>query len=168
MIAGAYFLMQLAQRTERYKKEVMYAAEKESSIHMPDSQDTVQPTAIPTAMPTPTVLQQEFFSNIKIKIREDILQNLKLHGASKEVVKEELSVRELELLVKAENEQKTEKEKKPSKPKIKYFQEVELALYDHLGRKVSVEGTKKRGMLQIEFYGEEDLSELIKNLHLDT
>lgn len=87
---------------------------------------------------------------------------------AKKVVKEELSVRELELLVKAENEQKTEKEKKPSKPKIKYFQEVELALHDHLGRKVSVEGTKKRGMLQIEFYGEEDLSELIKNLHLDT
>lgn len=96
MIAGAYFLMQLAQRTERYKKEVMYAVEKESSIPMPDSQDTmpptVQPTAIPTAMPTPTVLQQEFFSNIKIKIREDILQNLKLHGASKEVVKEELLI----------------------------------------------------------------------------
>lgn len=37
MIAGAYFLMQLAQRTERYKKEVMYAVEKESSIPMPDS-----------------------------------------------------------------------------------------------------------------------------------
>lgn len=96
MIAGAYFLMQLAQRTERYKKEVMYAAEKESSIPMPDSQDTmpptVQPTVVPTAMPTPTVLQQEFFSNIKIKIREDILQNLKLHGASKEVVKEELLI----------------------------------------------------------------------------
>ena len=83
MIAGAYFLIQLAQRTERYKKEVMYAVEKESSIPMPDSQDTmpptVQPTAIPTAMPTPTVLQQEFFSNIKIKIREDILQNLMEH-----------------------------------------------------------------------------------------
>ncbi len=76
---------------------------------------------------------------------------------AKKVVKEELSVRELELLVKAENEQK-QKKKKPSKPKIKYFQEVELALHDHLGRKVSVEGTKKRGMLQIEFYGEEDLS----------
>ena len=87
---------------------------------------------------------------------------------AKKVVKEELSVRELELLVKAENEQKLEKEKKPSKPKLKYFQEVELALHDHLGRKVSVEGTKKRGVLQIEFYGEEDLSELIKNLHLDT
>ena len=82
--------MQLAQRTERYKKEVMYAVEKESSIPMPDSQDTMPPTVQPTA--TPTVLQQEFFSNIKIKIREDILQNLKLHGASKEVVKEELLI----------------------------------------------------------------------------
>ena len=90
-----------------------------------------------------------------------------LHLAKK-VVKEELSVRELELLVKAQNEQKQEKEKKLSKPKVKYFQEVELALHEHLGRKVSVEGTKKRGVLQIEFYGEEDLSELIKNLHLDT
>ena len=111
-------------------------------------------------------------SNFKVHSSGNVYLSLKdekiMLQLAKKVVKEELSVRELELLVKAENEQKTEKEKKPSKPKIKYFQEVELALHDHLGRKVSVEGTKKRGMLQIEFYGEEDLSELIKNLHLDT
>ncbi len=87
---------------------------------------------------------------------------------AKRTVQEALSVRELENLVKAENEQKPEKEKAPSKPKTKYFQEVELALCDHLGRKVSVEGTKKRGVLQIEFYGEDDLAGLIKSLQLDT
>lgn len=47
---------------------------------------------------------------------------------AKKVTREELSVRELELLVKSQNEQHQEKEKKPSKPKVKYFQEVELAL----------------------------------------
>ena len=110
-------------------------------------------------------------SNFKVHSSGNVYLSLKdeksMLQLAKKVVKEQLSVRELELLVKAENEQKAEKEKKPSKPKIKYFQEVELALHDHLGRKVSVEGTKKRGVLQIEFYGEEDLSELIKNLHLD-
>ena len=87
---------------------------------------------------------------------------------AKQVAKDGLSVRELERLVKLANEQKPEKEKVPAKPKMQYFHEVELALNDHLGRKVSVGGTKKRGVLQIEFYGEEDLAELIKSLQLDT
>ena len=41
------------------------------------------------------------------------------------------------------------------------------ALHDHLGRKVHVSGTEKKGMLQIEFYGEDDLSELIRLLNLN-
>ena len=40
--------------------------------------------------------------------------------------------------------------------------EVELALNEHLSRKVTVQGNRKKGVLQIEFYGEEDLAELIK------
>ena len=70
---------------------------------------------------------------------------------AKKVTREELSVRELELLVKSQNEQHQEKEKKPSKPKVKYFQEVELALHDHLGRKVSVEGTKNVVCFKLSF-----------------
>lgn len=87
---------------------------------------------------------------------------------AKQAANDTLSVRELERLVKLANEQKAKKEKTPSKPKMQYFHEVELALNDHLGRKVSVDGSKKRGVLQIEFYGEEDLAELIKSLQLDT
>ena len=53
-------------------------------------------------------------------------------------------------------------EKKPEKRRIPYFSEVELALNEHLSRTVTVQGTRKKGVLQIEFYGEEDLAELIK------
>lgn len=87
---------------------------------------------------------------------------------AKQTEKDLLSVRELERLVKLVQEEKPKKEPVAAKPKMKYFQEVELALHDHLGRRVTVEGTKKRGVLQIEFYGEEDLAQLIKSMQLDT
>lgn len=71
-----------------------------------------------------------------------------------------ISVRELEKISKKANE-KSVKEIKVRKI-IPYFSEVELALNEHLGRKVQVSGNKKRGVLQIEFYGEQDLSDLVK------
>ena len=72
-----------------------------------------------------------------------------------------ISVRELEKLV---NKANGKEEKKPPRKssRIHYFDEVELALNEHLGRKVRVSGTKKRGTLQIEFYGEDDLAGLMK------
>lgn len=89
-------------------------------------------------------------------------EDMKL-GAKKAA--EGMSVRELEKLSKRMNE------KRPavSKPKSmnRYYEETELALNDYLGRKVKVGGTKKKGMIQIEFYGEEDLKALIKELKLE-
>ncbi len=52
---------------------------------------------------------------------------------------------------------------KPPSHKVRYYEEAELALRENLGRKVHVSGTKKRGVLQIEFYGEDDLTELMKH-----
>lgn len=81
-------------------------------------------------------------------------------------VKHGISVRELEKMVKkflvrdAESEPDT-----PRKKKSRYFEEVELALNTHLNRKVKVEGGKTKGVLQIEFYGEEDLANLVNSLH---
>lgn len=72
---------------------------------------------------------------------------------------EGISVRELEAMAKKANEEPKAKRKKN---RLHYYEEVELALKDHLGRKVSIGGTKKRGVLQIEFYGETDLAELVK------
>jgi ParB family chromosome partitioning protein len=69
------------------------------------------------------------------------------------------SVRELEKMAQKAN---AKPQKKPQTHKVRYYEEAELALKESLGRKVRVSGTKKRGVLQIEFYGEEDLAELVK------
>lgn len=47
-----------------------------------------------------------------------------------------------------------------------FYAETELAVSDFLGRRVKVAGTKKKGTLQIEFYGEEDLQNLLRDLKL--
>ena len=44
------------------------------------------------------------------------------------------------------------------------YAEVELALTEALGRKVNVAAKRNKGMLQIEFYDEEDLGALAKRL----
>lgn len=83
------------------------------------------------------------------------------------VAKHGISVRELEKMVKKllSSEETTSKE--PVKAtKNRYFEEAELALNTYLGRKVKVDGSKKKGTLQIEFYGEEDLANLISSLRL--
>ena len=45
-----------------------------------------------------------------------------------------------------------------------YYKEVEIALGDHLGRKVKVNESKRGGTLTIQFYGKEDLEQLSKQL----
>lgn len=81
-------------------------------------------------------------------------------------VKHGISVRELEKMVKKFLARDAEAEPEaPRKKKSRYFEEVELALNTHLNRKVKVEGGKTKGVLQIEFYGEEDLANLVNSLH---
>ena len=43
---------------------------------------------------------------------------------------------------------------------------VSMAVGEYLNRRVKVAGSKKKGTLQIEFYGEEDLQNLLHDLHL--
>lgn len=85
-------------------------------------------------------------------------------AVAEQIVKEDLSVRTVEKLAQKANEM--QKEKVERRAAIPYFNEVELSLHDYLGRKVHVNGNEKKGVLQIEFYGQEDLSELIRMLHL--
>ncbi len=80
--------------------------------------------------------------------------------AAKKAVSEGLSVRELERMAKKAGQGEAPEKKRPVH-RSTYFDEVELSLHQHLGRKVRVAGTKTKGTLQIEFYGEEDLHELM-------
>lgn len=89
-------------------------------------------------------------------------ENMRL-GAKR--AKEGASVRELEALAKRLNQQKDAPEQKPRKNQ--YFEEAQLAVGEYLNRKVKVAGTKKKGTLQIEFYGEEDLQNLLHDLHMN-
>ncbi len=81
---------------------------------------------------------------------------------AKRIVKEDLSVREVESLVK-----KSKKAPKISKQqkRDKFFSEVELALIDNLGRKVKIKESKQdAGVLEIEFFDKDDLESLAMKL----
>lgn len=81
-------------------------------------------------------------------------------GAQK--AKQGVSVRELENMAKRLNEKKAPHPRSPQQSR--YYEEAQLAVGQYLGRKVKVAGTKKKGMIQIEFYGEEDLKNLLAEL----
>ena len=79
-----------------------------------------------------------------------------------EIVKKNLSVRETERAVKALLKGDTKKEKR-AKKRDTYYDEVELAVSQSLGRKAKVSlSAGNKGTLEIEFFGKEDLSKLMK------
>lgn len=80
--------------------------------------------------------------------------------------KEGASVRELEALAKKSAEKKEPQAVPRSSQPSQFYAEAQLAVSDYLGRKVKVAGSKKKGILQIEFYGEEDLQNLLSELKL--
>ena len=78
------------------------------------------------------------------------------------IEKNDLTVRDIERAAKSMN---ADKESKPPAvhKRSSFFDVVELALNEHLSRKVRVvSGKDSGGILQIEFYSEEDLGELAK------
>ena len=88
-------------------------------------------------------------------------------AAAKEAAEQGLSVREVEKRAAACS--KAPKQKKPAAPveRNAYFTEVELALTERLGRKVTVSGTEKGGVLQIRFFDTDDLGKLANTLAAD-
>lgn len=78
-----------------------------------------------------------------------------------------LTVRNLEkLCAKIASEGNNSSNSKEKKQSIidSYFREVELALNQELGRKVTVNSKKNKGTIEIEFYNKDDLAELAKLL----
>lgn len=85
--------------------------------------------------------------------------------AARLVSTQDISVRELEKLAKRANKALEEKGAKPVRERrLSYYDEVELALKEHLSRKIKVNGNSERGVLEIEFYGRDDLAEIVKLL----
>lgn len=88
---------------------------------------------------------------------EDMLELAEL------IYKKDLSVRQAEKLAKKkpETDEEVQPERKPS-----FYSMVELALNESLGRKIKVNKNKGKqgGVLQIEFYSDEELTELSNKL----
>ena len=88
------------------------------------------------------------------KDEQDIIETADL------IIEKGLTVRDVEKLVKKRN--KEPKAEKPAARRASYYDEVELALTDFLGRKVKV-GTKpgkESGVLEIDFFDKGDLTRL--------
>lgn len=89
---------------------------------------------------------------------EKLMQEL-----AEEIIKKDLSVRQVEKICKQKPKPEKEEvsEKKPS-----FYSMVELALNESLGRKIKVSKNKGKqgGILQIEFYSDEELTELSNKL----
>ena len=81
-----------------------------------------------------------------------------------EIIEKELSVRQVEAMVKRILES-GEKPEQPSKNLEKmYVEQVEKKLAEAIGRHVSITNGKRKGKLYIEFYGNDDLESLINQL----
>lgn len=76
----------------------------------------------------------------------------------------DLTVRDVERAAKKAGEAAKSEPPVPTHSRASFFDEVELALNEHLSRKVRVRNAKdgSGGVLEIEFYSEDDLGELAK------
>lgn len=83
---------------------------------------------------------------------------------AKATVERGLSVRELERLAQSSKIEKKPTADKPSPRRDSFYDEVELALRETMGRQIRVAASPKGGMLQIEFFDAEDLRALANKL----
>ena len=89
----------------------------------------------------------------------------KMLETAEQIIKEDLSVRQVEKMVKYANKGEKTKPVKRTQKRDKYYDEVELALTEALGRTVKVYlGKGGKGTLEFEFYGKDDLTKLAKEL----
>ena len=93
---------------------------------------------------------------LSLESEEKIIEIAKL------IINKNLSVRETEALVKKLNSQKPTKQKQTKKRDI-FYDEVELALSESLGRKIQITCVKDKGSIKIEFFDRDDLKKIIKN-----
>ena len=86
-----------------------------------------------------------------------------IHAAAEQIVSHKLTVRDVEKLAKR-SQQEAGAAPKPRSRRDAFYDEVELALKETLGRKVRVVPGRGKGTLEIEFYSNEDLKDLANKL----
>lgn len=80
---------------------------------------------------------------------------------SQKVIDENLSVRELERLVKRILEGKTSEEKETNNELNPYYKEIKNQLQSYFGTKVNISNKNNKGKIEIEYYSEDDLQRIL-------
>ena len=83
-------------------------------------------------------------------------------AAAAAILKNDLSVRQTEQLVK--RLQAAPKPEKKASPAVNYVAEAERQLSDRLGRACHIAHGRKKGRVEIEYYGVDDLNNLLEAL----
>ncbi len=84
----------------------------------------------------------------------------KMIDAAKFIAENDVSVREVERMAKRSDKEGLPPVQTRTKKRDSFYDEVELALTEALGRKVKVFNGKGKGTLEIEYYNKEDLKEI--------
>ena len=84
------------------------------------------------------------------------------------IISQQLSVRQTEALVKKiqkleEQDVQVEKDA-PNTVTVDYIKVLQQELGDNIGRKVKIIDGKKKGRIEIEYYGNDDLNQLVEML----
>ena len=85
-------------------------------------------------------------------------------AAAQKIMALGLSVRQAELLCRNMGKETPEPKKEPVTLKVDYVAECEKQLSKHLGRGVKIVNGKRKGRFELEFYGQEDLQNLLDAL----
>lgn len=88
----------------------------------------------------------------------------KLIETAKLIEEKEITVREIEKMAKSKEKIDNSRQSHQLKRRDSYYDEVELALSNTLGRKVRVITGKEKGTLEIEFYSKEDLAAIANKI----
>lgn len=91
----------------------------------------------------------------------DIFASEEIIKTAKSVIEKNLTVRQVEAMVKITI---TKKKKKAVKSDDIYIKEIEQTISEHWGRKVKIISSGKKGKIELEFYGKDDLNSLIETL----
>lgn len=89
-----------------------------------------------------------------------------MKAAADKVAQRQLSVRQTEELVRQLNRNvRQEEPKAPAVPEVDYSAAAARELKDSLGRRVKIVSGKRKGRLELEYYGVDDLNDLLEALH---
>ena len=92
--------------------------------------------------------------------------NLQCEIAQK-IIDEDMSVRELERLIKSINKEAAEETRDIKDKELNpYYKDIREKLQDYFGTKVSLSNKKNKGKIEIEYYSEEDLQRILDIINL--